>query len=84
MGGGHQIPDMFNDQLHCIDFKVNNKSRPDCLIGYATKDLPPGSLLYSARGKKWWSSRQQLESLGPKAKATCRKYYGIADIDIVD
>ena len=41
MGGGHQIPDMFNNQLHCIDFKVNNKIRPDCLIGYATKDLPP-------------------------------------------
>ena len=84
MGGGHLMPDPFNDKLNCIEYRVNNKQRPDCLIGYATKDLPAGALLYSARGKDWWSNRGQLQSLGPKAKVTCRKYYDIKEIDIVD
>jgi hypothetical protein len=78
------MSDPFNDKLNNIEFKVNNNKKPDCLIGYPTKDLPAGAVLYSAKGKDWWCSRQQIMTLEPKARATCKKYYGITDNDIVD
>ena len=84
MGGGHFIPDPFNKKLVNIEWRVNNKQRPDCLIGYANKDLAAGTLLYAERGKECWCNRGQLESLGPRSKAACRKYYGIQDCDIID
>jgi len=83
-GIGQYVPDCFNRKMANIDWRVNNKNRPDCLIGYANRALEPGTKLYGLKGKLFWSARGQLQTLTPKMQVVCRAFYKIKDEDIID
>ena len=82
-GLGQYVPDLFGKSPN-IDWRVNNKNRPDCLIGYANKPLEPGTKLSAQKGKSYWCSRAQWLTLTDKQKAACRATYAILDTDIYD
>ena len=83
-GIGQYVIDLFNKSLTNIDWRVNNKNKPDCLIGYANKPIEPGTRLVCLKGKEFWCARGQWETLAPKQKAACRAMYDISDSDIYD
>ncbi len=84
MGDGQDVKDAFDAKKNCIDFRVNKPNTPDCLIGYANRDLFAGEPLYSGLGKKYWATRYRLQELSPGMREKCTKYYKITDRDIVD
>ncbi len=67
IGIGQYVSDSFN-----TDWRVNNKNRPDCLIGYANRMLEPSTKLYALKGKHFWCARQQWMTLAKEQKNACK------------
>ena len=83
MGDGHEVQDAFNKKKNCIDFKLNKPNTPDCMIGYANRDIIAGETLHSELGKEHWANRDKLQSLGGSQKIDqCIAFYGLVDKDI--
>ncbi len=84
MGVGQDLPDAFNKRLNCIDLRLNRPNTPDCLIGYANRDIMAGENLYAELGKRHWKQKYRFKDLSPDKKKECLAYYSMTEKDIKD
>ncbi len=84
MALGKDLKDGFNKHKNCVEFRLNKPNTPDCLIGYANRDVIAGEIMYGELGKVYWSHRYRQQELQATEKGECMAYYKITDRDIKD
>ena len=81
--GGH-VPDGFTVKGYNVRLDVNRPTTPDCLIGYATRNIKKDEFLFTPRGRDYWRQRAAYEGLEEAEQAQCKQRYKIKAADIVD
>lgn len=84
MGFGQDVEDSFHKVRNCLDWRLNHPNTPDCLIGYANRDILKGEQLCAEHGKEYWLPRHRISDLHETMMALCMKYYRFTEHDIVE
>ena len=80
--GGH-IPDGFLAKGYNIRFDLNRPTTPDCLLGYATRNIKKDEYLFAPRGKDYWMQRSAYNSLPAADQALCSKSYKVSGDNLI-
>jgi hypothetical protein len=80
--GGH-IPDHFKVKDYNIRFDINRPTTPDCLLGYATRNLKKDEYLFASRGKEYWVQRSAYNGLSLVNQAACNSKYKMSSEDLI-
>jgi len=85
MGVGQDLKDGFDKRKNCVDLRLNRPNTPDCIIGYANRDIMAGENICAELGKAYWCQRgRMLAILGRVRAVECKAFYKITDDDITD
>ena len=78
------MPDGFTVKGYNVRLDVNRPTTPDCLIGYATRNIKKDEFLFAPRGRDYWRQQAAFEGLEEAEQAQCKQRYKIKAADIVD
>ena len=80
--GGH-VPDGFLVKKYNVRFDINRPTTPDCLIGYATRNIKTNEYLFSPRGRDYWVQREVYNGLPVADQALCNTRYKMSSEDTI-
>ena len=80
--GGH-IPDGVLAKAYNIRFDLNCPTTPDCLIGYASRNIKKDEYLFASRGKDYWVQWSAYNNLSVTDQALCNKCYKMSSENLI-